>query len=164
MLLLVSGPDMVPRLARDITSLARELMARFWPGPLTLILPARPELSPRLTGGTGGVGLRQPRHEVTCRLIAALGLPVTGTSDWRKVAITVPAPPNANGAQIYLGLGDSRGTAWFDDVSLAQGTAVARDFQPIDLAAVARSAASPESVTSSKPVRRPPAGGRTSRV
>jgi len=79
-LLLVSGPDMIPRLARDIPPLARELMARFWPGPLTLILPARPELSPRLTGDTGGVGLRQPRHEITCRLIAALGLPVTGTS------------------------------------------------------------------------------------
>jgi L-threonylcarbamoyladenylate synthase len=79
-LVLVSGPDMVSRLARDIPALARELMARFWPGPLTLILPARPELSPRLTGGTGGVGLRQPRQEATCRLIAALGFPVTGTS------------------------------------------------------------------------------------
>ena len=33
-LLLVSGPDMVPRLARDIPRLARKLMARFWPGPL----------------------------------------------------------------------------------------------------------------------------------
>jgi len=79
-LLLVSGPDMVPRLARDISALARKLMARFWPGPLTLILPARPELSWWLTGGTEGVGLRQPRQEVTCRLIAALGFPVTGTS------------------------------------------------------------------------------------
>jgi len=79
-LLLVSGPDMVPRLARDIPRLARELMARFWPGPLTLILPARPELSLWLTGGTGGVGVRQPRQEVTCRLIEALGFPVTGTS------------------------------------------------------------------------------------
>lgn len=78
-LLLVSGPDMVSRMAQDIPALARELMARFWPGPLTLILPAR-ELSLRLTGGTRGVGLRQPRQEVTCRLIAALGFPLTGTS------------------------------------------------------------------------------------
>ncbi|MFW6112841.1 MAG: L-threonylcarbamoyladenylate synthase [Thermodesulfobacteriota bacterium] len=79
-LLLVSGPDMVPRLARDIPRLARKLMARFWPGPLTLILPARPELSPWLTGAVGGVGVRQPRQEATCRLIEALGFPVTGTS------------------------------------------------------------------------------------
>lgn len=79
-LLLVSGPDMVPSVAQDIPLRARDLMRAFWPGPLTLILPARPDLSRRLTGNTGGVGLRQPRQEVTCRLIAALGFPVTGTS------------------------------------------------------------------------------------
>jgi L-threonylcarbamoyladenylate synthase len=79
-LLLVSGLDMVPAVARDIPRRARDLMETFWPGPLTLILPARPGLSPRLTGSTDGVGLRQPRQEVTCRLIAALGFPVTGTS------------------------------------------------------------------------------------
>ena len=79
-LLLVSGPDMVAQVAQRIGPTAQKLMARFWPGPMTLILPARPELSWRITGGTGGVGLRQPRHEVTCRLIAALGFPLTGTS------------------------------------------------------------------------------------
>jgi L-threonylcarbamoyladenylate synthase len=80
LLLLVSDSDMVPSVARDIPPQARDLMEKFWPGPLTLILPARPGLSPRVTGNTNGVGLRQPRQEVTCRLIAALGFPVTGTS------------------------------------------------------------------------------------
>jgi L-threonylcarbamoyladenylate synthase len=79
-LLLVSGRDMVPSVARDIPPTALVLMRKFWPGPLTLILPARSDLSPRLTGNTDGVGVRQPRQEVTCRLIAALGFPVTGTS------------------------------------------------------------------------------------
>lgn len=79
-LLLVSGPDMVLSVARDIPPRGRELMREFWPGPLTLILPARRNLSPRLTGNTDGVGVRQPRQEVTCRLIDALGFPVTGTS------------------------------------------------------------------------------------
>ena len=79
-LLLVSGPDMVPSVARETPPWAHDLMAKFWPGPLTLIMPARHDLPPELTGGTGGVGLRQPRQEVTCRLIAALGFPVTGTS------------------------------------------------------------------------------------
>ena len=79
-LLLVSGPDMVLAVAQEIPPRGQDLMATFWPGPLTLILPARPGLSPRLTGGTMGVGLRQPRQEVTCRLIQALGFPVTGTS------------------------------------------------------------------------------------
>jgi|UniRef100_A0A7V6A1J6 L-threonylcarbamoyladenylate synthase len=79
-LLLVSGADMVSALAREIPPVACELMREFWPGPLTLILPAKPDLSPRLTGHSDGVGVRQPRQEVTCRLIAALGFPVTGTS------------------------------------------------------------------------------------
>ncbi|MGQ9687371.1 MAG: L-threonylcarbamoyladenylate synthase [Desulfobaccales bacterium] len=79
-LLLVSDPEMVFLMVREILPPARELMAHFWPGPLTLILPARPGLSPRLTGGASKVGLRQPRQAVTCRLIEALGFPVTGTS------------------------------------------------------------------------------------
>jgi L-threonylcarbamoyladenylate synthase len=79
-LLLVSDLDMVSAVARNIPTQADELIRKFWPGPLTLILPARPDLSPRLTGNSDGVGVRQPRQEVTCRLIAALGFPVTGTS------------------------------------------------------------------------------------
>ena len=55
-------------------------MARFWPGPLTLILPSLPHLPRLLTGGTGTIGVRQPRQSLTCRLIAALGYPITGTS------------------------------------------------------------------------------------
>jgi L-threonylcarbamoyladenylate synthase len=79
-LLLVSGLDMVSLVTEKIPDRARDLITRFWPGPLTLILPARPDLSRRLTSGAGGVALRQPRQEVTCRLIAALEFPVTGTS------------------------------------------------------------------------------------
>ena len=55
-------------------------MAAFWPGPLTLILPALDHLPRLLTGGTGTIGVRQPRQPLVCRLMATLGLPVTGTS------------------------------------------------------------------------------------
>lgn len=79
-LLLVATPEMVPQVARGVPEVARQLMARFWPGPLTIILPARPELPQLVTGGTGTVGVRQPRQPVTTRLVAALGWPVTGTS------------------------------------------------------------------------------------
>jgi L-threonylcarbamoyladenylate synthase len=48
--------------------------------PLTLILPARADVPDLVTGGTGTVGLRQPRQVLVCRLLAALGLPLTGTS------------------------------------------------------------------------------------
>ena len=85
-LLLVSDQNMVRQLAREIPAAAARLMACFWPGPLTIILPARPELSPGLTGGTGTVGVRQPAQAVICRLLQALGFPVTGTSANRSGA------------------------------------------------------------------------------
>jgi L-threonylcarbamoyladenylate synthase len=79
-LLLVATPEMLPQVAREVPDLARRLVAAFWPGPLTLILPAREDLPALLSGGTGTVGVRQPRQAVTCQLIASLGFPVTGTS------------------------------------------------------------------------------------
>ncbi len=79
-LLLVSGPEMLPQVATAVPEEARELMARFWPGPLTLIVPARPGLSDFITGGTGTVGVRQPRQPATLALLAGLGHPLTGTS------------------------------------------------------------------------------------
>ena len=79
-LVLIAGSEMLFQVARGVPAAASRLMARFWPGPLTLIFPARPDLPPRLTGGTGAIGLRQPRQEQVCRLLMALGLPLTGTS------------------------------------------------------------------------------------
>ena len=77
--MLISGPEMLPQVALRAPPAFR-LLAHFWPGPLTLILPARPDLPPLLTGGTGAIGVRQPGHILVCRLLAALGFPVTGTS------------------------------------------------------------------------------------
>lgn len=79
-LVLIAGPAMLFQVARELPAAAIPLMAAFWPGPLTLILPARLDLPPLLTGGTGTIGLRQPRQDLVCRLMAALGLPLTGTS------------------------------------------------------------------------------------
>lgn len=79
-LLLVADREMVQRVAREVPEVALMLMARFWPGPLTLILPALSALPDLVTGGTGTVGVRQPRQRVTCRELAALGMPLTGTS------------------------------------------------------------------------------------
>ena len=79
-LVLIAGPEMLFQTVREVPAAALPLMAAFWPGPLTLILPARLDLPPLLTGGTGTIGLRQPRQDLVCRLMAALGLPLTGTS------------------------------------------------------------------------------------
>jgi L-threonylcarbamoyladenylate synthase len=79
-LLLIDGQGMLPQVAREIPEAAIRLMARFWPGPVTIIFPAQSQLPRLLTGGTGTVAVRHPRQSLTCRLIAALGYPITGTS------------------------------------------------------------------------------------
>jgi len=61
--------------------------------------------------------------------------PVSGTADWQQVRVTAKAPAKATAAQIYLCLSQSKGAAWFDDISMARGGTVPRNFQPVDLAA-----------------------------
>ncbi|MGB8992410.1 MAG: L-threonylcarbamoyladenylate synthase [Desulfobaccales bacterium] len=100
-LLLVDGPEMLPRVAREVPAVAVRLMARFWPGPLTIIFPSQPRLSRRLTGGTGTIGVRQPRQRLTCRLITELGFPITGTSANRS-----GRPPLARAAEVAREFGD----------------------------------------------------------
>jgi L-threonylcarbamoyladenylate synthase len=79
-LVLVADPKMLQKLAEEVPAPALLLMEKFWPGPLTIIFPSQPHLPRLLTGGTGTIGVRQPRQALTCRLIAALGRPITGTS------------------------------------------------------------------------------------
>lgn len=59
---------------------AARLAATFWPGPLTLVVPARAGLPAPLTAGTATIGVRAPGHPVAMALVAALGRPVTAPS------------------------------------------------------------------------------------
>lgn len=79
-LVLVAGIEQLALLASEVPAVYHRLIDCFWPGPLTLVCPALPELLPQLTGGTQAIGLRQSPHETANRLIAAFGGPVTGTS------------------------------------------------------------------------------------
>jgi L-threonylcarbamoyladenylate synthase len=79
LLLLVDSVAMVEDLA-DVTPRARSLMERYWPGPLTLILAARPGVPEAVTAGTGTVGVRLSAHAVARGLVRALGAPVTAPS------------------------------------------------------------------------------------
>jgi L-threonylcarbamoyladenylate synthase len=56
------------------------LASRFWPGPLTLLLPAPPTLGSDVTGGTGRVGVRVPADVVARAVCRAAGKPITATS------------------------------------------------------------------------------------
>ena len=80
LLVLVDSPAMVSIVAREIPPRAHELMARHWPGPLTLVLPARPEVPDEVTAGSGTVGVRLSPHPVACGLVRALGAPITAPS------------------------------------------------------------------------------------
>lgn len=78
--LLVSCWDQLETVAVQIPQAARRLAQRFWPGPLTLVLPKAPELPIGVTGGKNTVALRMPDHPVALEIIRLLGRPITGTS------------------------------------------------------------------------------------
>lgn len=66
-------------LAREIPQDARRLADAFWPGPLTLVLPARDDIAPELIG-SNGVGVRVSPNPVARALSAGIGRPITATS------------------------------------------------------------------------------------
>ena len=68
-------------LAVRVGDTERALMKRFWPGPLTVILPVRPDaVSPRVTAGLDTVAVRCPANEVARELIALSKVPVAAPS------------------------------------------------------------------------------------
>jgi L-threonylcarbamoyladenylate synthase len=67
-------------IAREVPDTARRLARAFWPGPLTLVMPAREGLPAALVGRDGGVGVRVSSHPVACALAQGLGRPITATS------------------------------------------------------------------------------------
>lgn len=79
-LVLVDGQDMVETVTMGVSPAVRALMARHWPGPLTLVLRARPSVPLEVTAGTGTVGVRLSSHPVARGLVHALGAPVTAPS------------------------------------------------------------------------------------
>ncbi len=69
----ISNITDIDAVATDIPAQAYELAARFWPGPLTMILKKRPELPKETTGGLDTVAIRMPVNEVALDLITASG-------------------------------------------------------------------------------------------
>ena len=80
LLVLIDSVAMVARVASRVSDRASRLMDRYWPGALTLILPARPDLPVALTAGTGTIGVRLSGHLLARALVAAAGAPVTAPS------------------------------------------------------------------------------------
>ena len=80
-LLLINDPAQIARLNLHLPTYASTLAARFWPGPLTLVLRGGDRrVSPRLRGPEGGVAVRWTPHAGLQRLLTAYGEPITSTS------------------------------------------------------------------------------------
>ncbi|WP_417912137.1 L-threonylcarbamoyladenylate synthase [Candidatus Electronema sp. TJ] len=110
-LLLVADPSQVPLLAEDVPDVLRQLMGCCWPGPLTLVFPAKKNLPQLLTGGSGTVGIRQSPDATARLLLTAFGGPVTATSANRSgqpAAVTAVEVEAAFGAEIDLILDGGR--------------------------------------------------------
>lgn len=76
----LAGPDELEVAAVDVPDQARRLGSAFWPGPLTLVLPASPRV-PRITsGGLDTVAVRVPSHPVAVALIRASRTPIAAPS------------------------------------------------------------------------------------
>jgi len=107
-LLLISGPDMIDRLDLRIPAFASTLVARHWPGPLTLVLAGGERRVPdRLRGPEGGVAVRWTSHPGASRLIRAHGDAITSTSANRP-----GVPPATSAAEIL--------SQWSDAIARGQ--------------------------------------------
>lgn len=94
MVWLVTDLEQVERFA-VVSTAAHDLMTRFWPGPLTLVLPARVPTN----GST--IAVRAPNHDVALALLSALGEPIASSS-----ANPAGQSPPVDADQVIAGLGD----------------------------------------------------------
>jgi L-threonylcarbamoyladenylate synthase len=78
--ILIRDTMMAEELASELTARFFILARRFWPGPLTIIVPAAAKIPLKVTGNTGRLALRHSRSEVATRLIALLDQPLISTS------------------------------------------------------------------------------------
>jgi L-threonylcarbamoyladenylate synthase len=78
--LLIRDGMMAEDLASELNNRFFILARRFWPGPLTIIVPASAKIPLKVTGNTGRLALRQSKSEVANRLIGLVGGPLISTS------------------------------------------------------------------------------------
>ncbi len=95
-------------------AIARAMM-RFWPGPLTLVLPKGPKIPGEVSSGLATVGIRMPAHPVFQRVLERVGFPLAAPSANRFGRIS---PTTANHAKTEL---DGRISAIVDGGSCAVG-------------------------------------------
>jgi L-threonylcarbamoyladenylate synthase len=98
----VADAGHVLAVAREFDEPARDLAARFWPGPLTIVLPKRDAVPESVTAGLPSVGVRVPSHPIAQALLRAARLPVAAPSANRSMQLS---PTTA--AHVAKSLGDA---------------------------------------------------------
>lgn len=131
-----------PLLAAEPPAAAVALADRFWPGPLTLVLPAAADLAAELRGASGGVGLRCSSDRWAVALVEAFAAPVTSTSanpggleparDAAQARAYFPA-----GVDVFVDGGVRDAVAVSSVVEFLQGRAYLRRVGAIDAASLA---------------------------
>ena len=80
LILHISGPEQIELFCHHIPQAAYDLAEKFWPGPLTMVLPARSNVPRRTTGGLDTVAVRCPDSDVTREIIRLSGVPLAAPS------------------------------------------------------------------------------------
>jgi L-threonylcarbamoyladenylate synthase len=76
----VGDEAMLDAVAEDVSQTARRLIERFWPGPLTIVLPRRAQVPAIVTSGLATVAVRMPSHPVARALLSLSGVPLAAPS------------------------------------------------------------------------------------
>lgn len=97
--LMVPGPEAIALYAREVPPAALTLAEEFWPGPLTLILPASPAVPEIVRAGGDTVGLRCPDHPLTLEALRLSGVPFAAPSANPSGA---PSPKTAQEVLAYF--------------------------------------------------------------
>ena len=102
----VADASGVDHFAANVPDFARRLIDAFWPGPLTLILPRRPDVGAAAAGGQDSIGLRCPSHPVAqavlraCAAQGVFGLAAPSANPFGRVSPTTAA-------HVQAGMGDA---------------------------------------------------------
>ena len=99
--LIIGNDENLAELVQEAPLTAKTLMQAFWPGALTLVFHASARINPRLTAGTGKIGIRVSSHPIAAALAKTLAFPITATS-----ANLSGATECSTAAEVMDGLGE----------------------------------------------------------
>jgi L-threonylcarbamoyladenylate synthase len=98
--ILISSPDMLGHLAYGIDARIALLLEKFWPGPLTMVVPAASGLADAVVAPDGTIGVRMPNHSLALEVIGKAGGMVACTSANRS-----GQPPARTSAEVAATIG-----------------------------------------------------------